>query len=277
MEYFSLSTEEFADNIGISRPTLIGILDGNTNTSRETLEKIYAFSYDSKQGLNLNRTKELLYLDKAGKNKLLFHGAKGEIVGDVDTHHSLPPNDFGNGFYVGESLAQAASWVAKFEKSSIYCFYLKNIESLKIVNFSANREWLLAVLYYRNAFNRYEASDEVKSIIDKIENSDLVIAPIADNEMFATIDSFSRNEITDEACIRAISASNLGIQYVFKSDKACKNLECIERMYLCEKEKQDYIAVKEKLSEEGIQKSHLAIIKYRREGLYFDELFKRKG
>ena len=55
--------------------------------------------------------------------------------------------------------------------------------------------------------------------------------------MYDILAMFKRGEITDEACIRSLSCSNLGYQYVLKSDKAFKYLECIVRLYLCEKEK----------------------------------------
>lgn len=45
--------------------------------------------------------------------------------------------------------------------------------------------------------------------------------------MFRIIDSFIEGEITDEQCIHCLAATNLGLQYVFKtkkcleSDKSC--------------------------------------------------------
>lgn len=276
MEYFSLSIEEFANEVGLSRQTIIDIMNGHNNVNKETLEKIYSYPYASIRSLDINRTKELLYLDEIHYGKLLFHGARGDIEGEVDTKHSVPPNDFGNGFYTGETLSQAASWVAMRDNPSIYCFALKDMDSLKVIKFSANLDWLFVVLYFRDTFYDYEPNEWILNLVKKVEEADLIVAPIADNEMFATIDSFARNEITDEACIHAISASNLGIQYVFKNEKACKKLHFIDRLYLCEKERKEYLKIKDTLSEEGIQKSRLAKIEYRRKGKYFDELFKKK-
>ena len=275
---FDISIEYFCDEIGVSRVTINDILNGKKDTfSNELLEKIYSYAYRKEIGIDLNRSKELLYLDEANGKTLLFHGAKNDIDGDIDNKHSLPPNDFGNGFYTGTTLKQAASRIAKYEKGSVYCFYLKDIDKLNVLRFNADKDWLYAVLYYRKAFTDFVVDENTSKIIDKIENSDLVIAPIADNEMFKTIDSFARNEITDEACLHAISASNLGFQYIFKSDLACKHLSFLERLYLCEKERNYYLLEKDNLTKEGINKSNLAKIEYRRKGLYFDELFKRKG
>ena len=277
LEIKELSFEDLSFKTGLSRMSLESIASGYNKYSKDTIERIYSFLYTDGRGVNLNKSKEMLFRDDANGKILLFHGAKGDIEGDVDTHHSVPPNDFGDGFYTGESLDQAASWVAKYENSSVYGFYLPSLNELKIKKYNANREWLYVVLYFRGAFNHFEITDEIKHLVNDLSNCDLVIAPIADNEMFKTIDSFIRNEITDEACIHALAASNLGTQYVFKSDKACSKLEFIDRLYLCSKEKNDYLLTKEKLSSEGVEKAKLALVEYRRKGLYFDELFKRKG
>ena len=275
MAILELSIEEFASNVGLSRVTIYDLLEEKTKPSKDILEKIYSFAY--KEKINLNRSKELLFFDNKKDDLLLFHGARGEIEGEIDTHHSVPPNDFGDAFYTGETLLQAASWVANYQEPSVYLMYFKNDTKLKKMTFSADSDWLYAVLYYRNAFKDFEPTESIKQLIDKIEHTDIIVAPIADNEMFKIIDSFGRSEITDEACIHAISATNLGIQYVFKSDKACKYLDVLDRLYLCEKEKSDYLKQKDVLSQDGVNKARLAIVEYRRKGKYFDEIFKRKG
>ena len=274
LQILDLSLEEFADCSGVSRQTINNILTDSVKPSDEILEKIYSYAYFCE--VNLNKSKELLLKDNEGDSKLLFHGARGEIIGPVDTKHSMPPNDFGNGFYAGESLQQSASWVSRYDSSSVYCFYLKNISSMNILRFNTDVDWLYIVLYYRGAFNRFVVPNSIKELIDKVEKCDLIIAPIADNEMFKIIDYFSKNEITDEACLHAISATNLGIQYVCKSDLACQNLVFKDRLYLCKKEKDDFLNVKDKLTSEGVEKSRLALIDYRRKGKYFDEIFQRK-
>lgn len=276
MDFFGITKEELAKNVGVSRVFLDQILDGQTGCSNQSLEKFYTYFYNNEYRFDLNRTKEMMYKDDAGERILLFHGAKDSIEGEIDNTHSSLPKDFGSAFYTGESLEQAATWVCNFQSSSVYAFYLKKNNKLKVLNLKANRDWLYIIMYYRNAFKDYEIIDEIKSLVDKVEKSDLIIAPIADNEMFRTIDSFSRGEITDEACLHAVSATNLGVQYVFKSKKACDMLETIDRLYLCEKERNKYSELKSALSNEGIQKARMALIKYRREGKYFDELFKRK-
>lgn len=276
MDFFRISTEELAENVGVSRAFVNHLVKGECGYTEQSMEKFYSYFFNNEYRFDLNKTKEMIYKDDANGRLLLFHGAKDNIDGEIDNKHSSLPKDFGAAFYAGESLRQAATWVCNFKNSSVYAFYLKKDSNLKILELNANRDWLYIVMYYRNAFKDYEINNVIRSLINKVEESDLIIAPIADNEMFKTIDSFSRSEITDEACLHALAATNLGKQYVFKSMKACQRLEEIDRMYLCEKEKEHYLSLKNDLSNEGIQKARLALIKYRREGSYFDELFKRK-
>ena len=273
IELFELSQEEYAGEVGLSRMQIYRLINSIDRPSKETLEKIYGYAY--KQGVSINKSKESLFIDNKKDRVLLFHGATSDIIGDVDTKHSVPPNDFGDGFYLGETLNQAATWVANSNNASVYSFYL-NKKNYKTAKFYVDREWLYAILYYRNAFKNFELTEEVLDIIKKVEEADIVIAPIADNQMYQTIDSFARNEITDEACIHALSATNLGLQYVLKNDNVCKELTFIDRLYLCQREKDDYLSLRNIMSKEGIEKARLSLFEYRREGKYFDEIFKRK-
>lgn len=270
---YDISLENFSREIGLSRTQLYNLLNEKDNPSKQTLEKIYSYPYN--HDFDFNKNKASFYIDEARNKKVLFHGCKKEIIGEVDIYHSEPPNDFGDGFYLGESLTQAATWVSGHNDANVYCFYFSN-NNLKRLDFVVDRRWLYAIMYFRGAFIDYAPSEEVLDIINDINNTDYIVAPIADNEMFKTIDEFIRNEITDEACLHALSATHLGLQYVFKSVKACKKLEFVDRFYLCNVEKNNYLNIKNEMSKEGIDKARLAKVEYRRKGKYFDEIFKRK-
>ena len=83
--------------------------------------------------------------------------------------------------------------------------------------------------------------------------------------------------ITDVQCLHALSANNLGLQFVFKSERACKDLLFIDRLYICENEKRQYLKKKRELATEGRSKVLLSIEEYRRQGRFFDEIFKKNG
>ena len=52
------------------------------------MEAVYSFAFD--KNIKINKLKEMFWRDDLGANeKLLFHGAKTEIDGEIDIHASL--------------------------------------------------------------------------------------------------------------------------------------------------------------------------------------------
>ena len=274
-EIFKLSQSAFADKVGLSRSNIIRYEQNEISPHKAALEKIYSFCFDN--NFNINKAKEMLYEDNKDDNLLLFHGAKEPIKGEIDDNHLTGKKDFGAGFYLSESLSSAAMWIADRENGSCYCFYFPNEKKLKSLRFKVDREWMYAILYFRGAFRNYTPSEEVMDIVKRIEECDFLIAPIADNNMYDTLNSFAYNLISDEQCLHALSANNLGLQFVIKSKKACEALKMIDRLYLCENEKKQYLLKRKELALEGRNKATLSINEYRRKGKYFDELFKKNG
>lgn len=270
---FHLSQEQFAYEVGLSRSNVARYEAGTIFPHDSALEKIYAFPYKNK--FYLNKAKEMLFLDNKEDYTLLFHGAKYEIKDQIDPLHLNGLKDFGAGFYLGESFDSAASWICEYRTGSVYSFYFKN-NNLKYIEFEVNEDWMYAILYYRGMFKEYIPNDKVLEIIKKIGSVDYIIAPIADNQMYDTLTAFSLRQITDEQCLHALSANNLGKQYVIKTQKAVDNLLLIERMYLCEQEKESCLNNKTTTSIQGRNKSTLSIEEYRRKGRYIDEIFKKR-
>ena len=115
-------------------------------------------------------------------------------------------------------------------------------------------------------------SENVQKIIESVETSDLVIAPIADNRMFEIIDQFINEELTDKQCQHALSATQLGYQHVFRTQKALEQIQLLERCYLCSSEKAYYNRSNERESNTSLNKSVLAKKLYSTEGKYISEL-----
>jgi len=147
-------------------------------------------------------------------------------------------------------------------------------EGLKGKKYNVNQEWMMTIAYYRGALEEYENHPIIKKLIEKSCDCDYIIAPIADNRMFQIINSFIMGEITDEQCKHCLAATNLGYQYVFKSDKAIKSLKMLERCYISEKEKEYYKKMRNSDAKLGDDKVKLARIKYRGKGRYIDEILK---
>ena len=57
--------------------------------------------------------------------------------------------------------------------------------------------------------------------------------------MFDIIERFTKGELSDEQCQHCLSATNLGKQYVFKSNKALNSLEFLNKCFISSAERKD--------------------------------------
>ena len=216
----------------ISRTTL-NTIDKRGSATDEVCEKFYAYIY--KHNYRINSVKEELTREKYGS--VLFHGSKSGLS-DITVSGSRNNCDFGNGFYLGQTYSQALSFVCEYGKASVYSFQY-SMEGLKCVEFDCSLEWMIAICYFRGTIKKYARSEMVQKVIKKTEGADVIIAPIADNKMFYIMSQFAEGEINADAAIHSLSASRLGLQYIFKTDLALKNLIPIERYYLSVPERED--------------------------------------
>ena len=215
----------------------------------------------------------MFYLEELIDEKLLFHGAKNIIDGEIDIDRSRKNNDFGQGFYCGESYEQSASFVENYQDSCIY-YYAFNDSDLKCKKYNVNQEWMLTIAYFRGQLKKYENTPIIKQLILKLKNVDYVIAPIADNRMFRIIDSFINGEITDEQCKHCLAATNLGFQYILLNNKAISQLRELECCYFSKEERKEYRKLKNEDNKISEDKVKLARIQYRGKGQYIDEILK---
>lgn len=271
-EVLGLTQTELARALGVQQVTLSRSELGKTQPSDNLLEKVYGFAFEN--NIKLGKLKEMLWLEsiKPG-HKLLFHGAKSEIEGEISISKSRTNNDFGQGFYAGESYEQAISFVSNFEKSSVYYMDF-NESNLKCKKYKVDRDWMLTIAYYRGTLDSYADHSIIAKLISESKSCDYIVAPIADNRMFQIINSFIEGEITDEQCKHCLAATNLGNQYVFTSNKAAKKIKLLEREYLSAKEREYYLNVKAEDAKLGADKVKLARIQYRGKGKYIDEILK---
>ena len=266
MEAEKINNVDLAENVKISRTTLNALLNGK-NISEDVCEKIYSYIYEN--NYRLNSVKE--EFAKENYHDVLFHGSKNGLT-TVSKTGSRDRCDFGNSFYLGQTYSQALSFVYDRDKSSVYSFKY-SLDNLKVKQFQCDLEWMLTICYYRGTLKKYEDNELIKRLAKEVEETDVVIAPIADNKMFYIMAQFTDGEINADVALHSLSASNLGLQYIFKTDKAIDNLEPIERYYLSIPEKED---CKKKSEERGFEidtKLKLAKREYKT-GLYIEEILK---
>ncbi len=264
MEADGINKLELSESTGISRSTIDSI-EKKGIVANEVCEKLYSYIY--KKNYRLNSVKEELIKEKYGN--VLFHGSKYGLS-DVAISGSRDNCDFGKGFYLGQTYNQALSFVCEYDKASVYSFKY-SFEGLDIIEFDFSLDWMLAICHFRGTIKEYSKSSMVQRILDRIEGADVVIAPIADNKMFYVMSQFAEGEINADVALHSLSASNLGLQYIIKTEKALKKCIPIEKYYLSVPERED---CRKKLVERGHEidtKLKLAKREFK-EGLYIEEL-----
>lgn len=239
----------------------------------ENINKIYSFAF--LKGLSINKVYEDFYQEFIDdkKEKILFHGCKTVIKNSLDLNYSKKNNDFGIGFYLGETFKQSAMYVSNSKSKNIY-FYKLNLIDLKTTTFKVDTEWMIAISYFRGQLNNYKNSKYIQNLVNKINNIDIIIAPIADNRMFDIISEFVRGEITDEQCKYLLASTDLGMQYVIKTNKGLNKLTLLKESLLCDEERKQYLSEKEKININVQNKLRNIRIQYRGKGRYIDEILK---
>ena len=273
-ELLGVTQAELAKELGVSFETINRWENDKNEIEMRNTNKIYNYAYENK--IYINSIYEQLFLEEyqVSNTKVLFHGSKNnEFIFPVDLNHSKINNDFGVGFYLGETYTQAATYIANGNAPFVYSFKL-DLKGLKIMQFEVNKEWMIAIAFFRGWINKYQNHPFVNSIISKVLEHDVIIAPIADNRMFDIISEFVRGEITDLQCEHSLAATNLGFQYVIKTEAALKKLSTIRPLFVSSFEKEKLVNLRLEMSDLSQDKVRVARIEYRGKGQYIDEMLK---
>ena len=265
-----MTIQEFANELGVSYSTVSRWKERGETVSPANLEKIYEYAF--KKRIRLNKIKEQLFREECLEDHaLLFHGAKTDISGRISVERSRKNNDFGQGFYCGESLEQSAMFVSNYPRASLYMldFDKTGMQELRL---GVEQDWMLMIAFFRGKLTAYENHPIIQRILNRLNGIDYVVAPIADNRMFQIIDSFIEGEITDVQCRHCLSATNLGNQYVFLTQRAADRIQILRKCYLASVEKEAYISIRSEDAEVSNDKIKIARKQYRGQGKYIEDI-----
>lgn len=271
-EMQGLQQEELAELLQVDRSTISRIENHRVLPSARFYEAFYDYTY--MQGIYLNQIKEQFYREDLTdtNTRLLFHASKSRIEGGVRYNAGRDNNDFGKGFYCGENLTQSSLFVSNFPGSCIYMLEF-HAQGLQGVTYHVDRDWMLTIAWFRGRLARYQNNPELLALIGRLAGVDYIVAPIADNQMYRIIDQYINGEITDEQCRHCLAATDLGMQYVMRTQRAADAVELQERCYYCNAERKDYQNKRERDRIASEDKVKAARIKYRGKGQYIDEVF----
>jgi hypothetical protein len=168
---------------------------------------------------------------------ILYHGSNIEID-KIDLGKCRPYKDFGKGFYTSPRLEQAwtmAKRTVRINRNGALCVTAFSFDdellsdpAMKIKQFAhPNEEWARFVMNNRNRkFGNIQSPD---CNIDA--KYDIVIGPVANDDIVALMEVFLAGLISDDALARELTFRDLSIQVSFHTEQAIAGLRKTEAYY----------------------------------------------
>ncbi len=266
-----MNQEQFAKALGTTALSINRWENGKTQPNKMAQTQLFEFCKRNNIDLFDYIAKQVKR--DADDNKLIvYHGSKKGIAGKIEPI-SRESCDFGKGFYLGTDPAQPLTLICDENKPILYTMKL-DLTGLKVLKVEMNLEWAMLIAYYRGYMDEVTGSEIYKKYERLADGYDVILGYIANDRMYRVMKSFFEKEITDAALIHSLSALDLGRQYVCKTAKACDQLEIVDKRELTSLE----LAILRDKSivrrQEGIDLTEQILLKYRREGKFFDEILR---
>ena len=174
---------------------------------------------------------------------------------------------------MGTEQEQPMTLICNYENATMYELEL-DAENLTVRNIPLDIDWALFVAFNRGRLTKEIAPALYEKYVAYKENVDVFKGYIANDRMFVVLDRFFDGNITDVALVESLSALKLGIQYVAVTQKSCDAISIKNEQNLTVAQKEKLILRSEDNRKLGISLANEICRKYRREGMYFDELIK---
>lgn len=164
---------------------------------------------------------------------ILYHGSNIDIK-SIDLSKCKPYKDFGKGFYLTTIKEQAKRMALRVSRMyggqpvlNVYTFDESLITSGKLnvrIFKNPSEEWAAFVITNRN----YKRIQNFQSDNNINNQYDLVIGPIADDDLALLFRQFSDGLISVETLLKEMEFKKLTDQYSFHSENALSYLKKIE-------------------------------------------------
>lgn len=266
-----MSQEQFASALGTTALSINRWENGKTVPNKMAQAQLFEF-YKSHHIDLYDFIVQQMRTDSDDGRLVVYHGSKKGIEGDI-APCSRNHCDFGKGFYLGTDPSQPLTLICDENKPKFYTLKL-DLTGLKVLDVKIGLEWAMLIAYYRGYMNDVKDTAVYAKYARMAEGYDVIRGFIANDRMYQVMKRFFEKEITDVALINSLSVLDLGEQYVCVTQKACKQLEIVSVKELSMLELSILREKSIARREEGIAKTEEALVKYRREGKYFDELLR---
>lgn len=266
-----MSQDEFARALSTTPLSISRWENGKTQPNK--MAQMQLLDFCRKNGIELfDDIVKQVKRDQDDDRLIVYHGSKKGLIGKI-APISRASCDFGKGFYLGTDPVQPLTLVCGEQKPVVYTMEL-DLSGLKVLRMEMNLEWAMLIACYRGYMDEVKDTEIYRRYASLTDGCDVIVGYIADDRMYRVMKNFFEKEITDASLIHCLSSLDLGLQYVCKTPKACEHLEIISARELSPLE----LNVLEDKSiarrEEGINLTEKALLKYRREGSYFDEILR---
>lgn len=272
--YLNMSQTEFAEQLNVTFATVNRWENGRAVPNKLAQSKMYDLCKEKSvpvYDMTLKKISEAAEAVQPETNRiLLFHGSKAGIEGKIEPK-SRKQCDFGKGFYMGTDPGQALTLICDYEKSKFYIVSV-DTDQLAQIEVPADIDWAMLVAYHRGRTENINGTPFYNKYRDMTADKDLIIGNIANDRMFFVIDNFFVGNVTDTALVNSLSALQLGKQYVAVSQKGCDAVRIESEISLSYLERLFIKNTAEENRTKGISLANDICKKYRREGLFFDEI-----
>ncbi len=275
--HINMNQTEFAERLNVTFATVNRWENGHVFPNKLAQDKIYDLCRECNVPVydmvleKIRTASESVDLEQS--RVLLYHGSKSGIEGEI-APISRSQCDFGAGFYMGTEPSQALTLICDYESAKFYIVSVA-IEELDVLDVPADIEWAMLVAYQRGRMETVKETPFYEKYRAMMENNDLVIGSIANDRMFHVIDNFFHGNLTDAALVNSLSALELGKQYVAVTQKGCKAVRVEKEISLSYLEKLFMKEISEANRVKGVSLAEDICKKYRREGLFFDEILEQ--
>lgn len=266
-----MNQEQFAKALGTTALSINRWENGKTQPNKMAQTQLFEFC--KKNNIDLfDYIAKQVKCDADDNRLIVYHGSKKGITGKIEPI-SRKSCDFGKGFYLGTDPAQPLTLICDEDKPILYTMKL-DLTGLNVLKVEMNLEWAMLIAYYRGYMDEVKGSEIYRKYERLADGYDVILGYIANDRMYRVMKSFFEKEITDVALIHSLSALDLGCQYVCKTAKACDQLEIVDKKELTSLE----LAILRDKSivrrQEGIGLTEEILLKFRREGKFFDEILR---
>ena len=158
---------------------------------------------------------------------LVYHSGF-QIIKEPDVTYGRKNADFGQGFYLSDSLDFSLRWsrIRKEEKTYINTYAL-DLDGLKVIYLKRDPEWFSCIFDNRRLNDHYKEAD-------------VVIGPIANDTIFDTLGIITSGFLTAEEALKMLSCGPEYTQITLKSEKAVSHLKWLSCREVSPEEIEEY-------------------------------------